>query len=75
MYAYVALASARDPFSTSAGSMAVGKLGAVSSIGPEYRLPYLQEQVARLKAIKTILLAMEVREAHQLNSLRRMWVV
>ena len=57
MYAYAALASAQDPASAPGG-----KPSSVSSIGPEYRSPYLAEQAVRLKSIKTLLLALEVGE-------------
>ena len=33
---------------------------AVGSLGPEYRQPYVTEQLARLKSVKTLLIAMEV---------------
>ena len=58
VYAYAAFASAQDP---SSAPPEKGKPGSNSSIGPEYRSTYLHEQIARLKAIKTILLALEVR--------------
>ena len=60
VYAYAGLASAQDP-AAGGGKGAVAAAAVMGSLGPEYRTPYLEEQVVRLKSIRTLLLAMEVR--------------
>ena len=58
VYAYAGLASAQDP--AAGGGKGAAAAAVMGSLGPEYRTPYLEEQVVRLKSIRTLLLAMEV---------------
>ena len=56
VFAYTAAILAQDT-ATLAGPNAPSSLG---SLGPEYRRPYVAEQLERLKGARTLLLAMEV---------------